>query len=257
VTPPFIALTSEKTLLPAELNTIRKVLSGCDIRYANAVAGAGGLPFIVPVTDFVSAPSTILEHADGLLLTGGGDVTPHLYREQPHGTLKLEDFERDNFERTLVLHALKLGLPILGICRGMQILNVAMGGTLYQDIGSMTPKAGAHVRHGISESTGHSANIMRKSLLFRITGKEHLTLINSTHHQAVHRVGNGLRVSCTAPDGIIEGIEASDDSPILGVQFHPERLIDTDSTFSELFRWLVEEATLFREKRSKTHGLSQ
>lgn len=181
----------------------------------------------------------LLEKADLLLLIGGGDVDPVRYGEAKIPQCGTIEAERDEFEYRLLAEAVRTGKPVVGICRGMQIINVYFGGTLYQDIPTQYDTKINHRNGGdnIGNIT-HSINIVEGSRLREILGTESLG-VNSSHHQAAKDVAPGFRVSALSTDGIIEGIE-SDTLPVAGVQFHPERLaVGDDTVFTSLFANLL------------------
>jgi len=194
--------------------------------YTRALAAAGMIPVVVPPLD--GGFAEIVARVDGLLLTGGEDVDPsrygatrHAATEDPHGT-------RDSSEIALILAAHAARLPTLAICRGLQVANVALGGTLVQDIPSERPSSIGHSRSDARTQRVHEVGIAEGSLLASAIGARAITA-NSSHHQAVDRIASGLAVTATAPDGIIEGAEWTGDDGwwMLGVQWHPEELIDT------------------------------
>ncbi len=213
--------------------------------YYKAVRAAGAIPVILPPerTDMESLAQW-LAPLDGLLLSGGADINPLLIGEEPIAALHGVNPERDLCELLLCRMASDRQLPILGICKGVQVLTAALGGTLFQDI--WTQREGTCVKHSQdaprSEAT-HTVQIAPDSLLFQIYGQERIA-VNSFHHQAVAAAGPLLRVCGTAPDGVIEAVEAADHRPIVGVQWHPECLAD-----GSLFRWLADEARLYRRCR--------
>jgi len=191
-----------------------------------------------------------IEGASGLLLTGGDDVAPSRYGEEPHATVVSDsDAGRDEFELALVREARARDLPIFAICRGVQVLNVACGGTLVQDIPSYVTGA---VRHSLpvppntAYSLAHEVWIEKDSLLARLMGErlsgQDSCDVNSRHHQAVKDVAAGFRVSATAPDGVIEAIEDPAVRFCLGVQWHPENFWRTGE-FRPLFEGFLEEAS--------------
>jgi len=198
--------------------------------YATSVLEAGGLPVHLALD---SDPAAIVERLDGIVLAGGDDVDPRRYGQVPGPHTALVDPPRDEFEFALVLAALDAGVPLLGVCRGAQVLNVALGGTLVQ-----------HLAHGEGESHGsyayprahrvHDIATEPGSILASLYG--HGTRVNSFHHQAVDIAGAGVVVTGRAPDGVVEAIEVPG-SAVLGVQWHPETF-DGDPAF----RWLVDEA---------------
>jgi putative glutamine amidotransferase len=196
--------------------------------YLAAFENARIVPIVVaPLADLASAES-LLEHVDGLVLTGGADVNPTLYGELPHPRLGAVSDIRDRWEIALVGAARKRALPLLAICRGAQILNVALGGTLFQDLPSQHPSEINHDPDRPRSSRSHSVELQGESRLARAVGSTHID-VNSVHHQSILRVANELRVVATAPDGVIEAVEAAAESPwwCVGVQWHPEDLTQT------------------------------
>lgn len=197
--------------------------------YLQAVRAAGGLPVLLPAPAGV-AP---LHETQGLLLAGGRDVDPPLYGQAPDPrvveTLDI-DRERDEMELALIAAALERALPVLGICRGIQVLNVALGGTLVQDLSLRGLDAAAHQQRRRQPEPPewapvHDVRLEADSRLARLLGAPAVG-VNSFHHQAVDEVAPGLRATGRAPDGVVEGLESADDRFIVGVQWHPERMGD-------------------------------
>ena len=211
--------------------------------YRQSVLHVGGEVRVLDVSTNLPAA---LEGLDGLMLTGGGDVAPAKYGELPHPTIEEAEPGRDEFELGLVSLARKQGLPILAICRGVQVLNVAYGGTLVQDIPSQVPGALSHkleVPPHQAFELAHEIWLDKDTVLSKLM-RERLSdtdacEVNSRHHQAVRRLGPGLIVSATAPDGVIEAIEDPATSFCLGVQWHPENFWRTGE-FRPLFEGLLE-----------------
>lgn len=206
--------------------------------YEESVRRAGGEPRVLRF----DAPLS-LHDLDGVLLTGGGDIDPGLYAEPPHPTTKEVDAQRDRFEIDLARLAMKEGIPLLGICRGLQVMNVAAGGTLIQDIPSQVAD---HVEHHVNEpldAVAHPVQIARGSVLARVMGDRlaggDRLQVNSRHHQSIARVAAGFDVSATAPDGVIEAIERPDLPFCLAVQWHPENFWRT-AEFAQLFKALCD-----------------
>ncbi|AMV60252.1 Glutamine amidotransferase, class I [Pediococcus damnosus] len=191
----------------------------------DAIVKAGGLPVIIPIQSAELA-TDYFENIDGLFLPGGQDVTPALYEQDPSPLLKKTSLERDEFELALFKLAWAQRKPILGICRGMQLINVALGGTLYQDQSLMSRSV--EVQHDQApESLGNIAihQIAVKPKLKRVLG-EHV-LVNSLHHQLIHDLAKSLISLAVAEDGVVEAVAPIDDSrPLLGVQWHPEMMLD-------------------------------
>ena len=209
--------------------------------YIKAIDGAGGIPVQLPTIKNSADYEQVLRHADGLLIPGGCDIAPYFFSEQPEKALGRIDALVDQQEMELVRLAYDAGIPILGICRGHQVINVAFGGSLYQDIPSAIPEAIGHDQSGCKrEELYHKIDIQPSSRLHRIFGKDSL-YVNSFHHQAVKQLGDGLQAVATAPDGVVEAIEGTGDRFVMGVQFHPENLYGIYAEFTNLFRSFVEE----------------
>ncbi len=223
--------------------------------YAEAVTAAGGTPVILPIGTVDSTPE-ILARLDGILFAGGNDIAPKLYGQKAQYIEERgSDDPRDAFEVALMKHALKEHVPILAICRGMQLLNVVHGGTLYQDIAKQVPEANNHLGRLIVEDflySAHELTIAPESKLAGILDRTKIKA-NSHHHQAVHEVGDKLLVSARAEDGMIEGIESTDDDFVIGVQPHPEALVSIpDSEWKPLFAAFVTAASRKITKRPST-----
>lgn len=205
------------------------------VNYANAVLRAGNVPVVLPRTDDVDAVRALVERIDVLLLAGGCDLDPATFGQAPSPFLGEVVAERDAFEFSLLAEAVRQRRPVLGICRGIQVINVYFGGTLYQDMPSeLDPAMARHQRPDKPWEVVHPVRITAGSRLNGILGVTEAG-VNSTHHQACRDIAPGFRVTAVADDGIVEAIE-SDTLPILGVQFHPERLVKLpDSPFTRLF----------------------
>ncbi len=209
--------------------------------YIKSLERAGGLSLVMAPTRPGDAPE-LLALVQALVLTGGTDVDPALYGAQPHPKLGPVVRERDEFEIALCHEALDRDLPILAICRGCQVLNVAMGGTLVQDITSEIAGAIDHDAEAERWQTTHDVRILRGTKLREILGKD-VAAVNSFHHQAVRGVGRGLLVSARSEaDEVVEAIEAPDRPFVLGVQWHPEGLWREEDGFHPLFEALVKAA---------------
>ena len=192
--------------------------------YVNALEGAGLIPLIIPPLSRADSAAAILDSVDGLVLTGGGDIDPARYGQQPHEKVRSVNVERDTTEATLIEAAKARGTPVLAICRGIQMLNVALGGTLVQDIPSQVGTRIAHDEDTPRDLRSHEITIEPDSLIARAVGTTHCT-VNSFHHQSVDRVANGMHVTARSPDGVIEGIEPDEkDWWVLAVQWHPEEM---------------------------------
>jgi putative glutamine amidotransferase len=194
------------------------------LNYARSLEGAGLIPLIVPPLNDPTRAGEILDSAGGLLLTGGEDVNPELYGAAPHPKLGEIQPVRDATELALLKAARDRGVPVLAICRGIQLLNVAYGGTLYQDLPSEHPSSVNHDSEKSRDSRTHDVTITPGTRLAAATGATTMA-VNSYHHQAVRQLGDGLRVTAVAPDGVIEGVEVDDPAWwVLSVQWHPEDL---------------------------------
>jgi putative glutamine amidotransferase len=195
--------------------------------YTDALLGAGLVPLVVPPTEQHGVAERVLELVDGLVLTGGEDIAPDRYGAAAHPTVVDVQPQRDAIELALAQAARDRGIPTLAICRGVQLVNVALGGTLVQDIPSLLPSAMAHDRSDARFERVHEVRLSPSSRLARALGVDVLRT-NSSHHQSIDRVAPGICVTGRTNDGVVEGIEYDDDRWwMLGVQWHPEELIET------------------------------
>lgn len=210
--------------------------------YVRAVELGQGAPLIIPPHLEQDHLRAIFERLDGLLLSGGGDIEPAFFGEPSSGLLWQVDGRRDRTELALARWALAEKLPLLAICRGIQVLNVAAGGTLIQDIPTQVPDALAHnaVLRPL-EQIAHTVEVVAGSRLAGLIESREME-VNSAHHQAVKTIGAGLVVVARAPDGVVEGLEASDHPFCIGVQWHPEVLVEDRPEMRRLFAGLVEAA---------------
>ena len=193
-------------------------------RYYRAVERMGALPMVLPPLASPAAIQRALGLLNGLLISGGGfDIHPSYYSEEPIRQLGTVVAQRTKFELDMAAAALKKDLPILGICGGEQALNVVLGGSLYQDIAAQVPNASEHEQSAKKSSGGHRVQIPDGTRLRAIVKQPSLE-VNTTHHQAVKQLGKGLIVDAIADDGVIEGIESTRHTFVVGVQWHPEVL---------------------------------
>lgn len=209
--------------------------------YVWAVENAGGVPVILPVTREPEIISRYLGLLDGLLLSGGVDVAPACFGEKPHPHLGTVDADRDTTELPLIREALAQDMPTFAICRGIQALNVALGGSLYQDIPSQMPSSIHHQQSDVGiprAQPSHAVRIVPDSRLHHIVGREEMQT-NSFHHQALKQVADGLVVTAYAPDDIIEAAESPTHRYVVAVQFHPEETAPNDLPSRQLFEAFV------------------
>ncbi|MGI9090517.1 MAG: gamma-glutamyl-gamma-aminobutyrate hydrolase family protein [Gemmatimonadaceae bacterium] len=222
-------------------------------RYVGVLTSFGAVPWLIPLLDDDEATlRAIYERLDGVFLPGGADIDPASYGEEKCSTCGSTDPARDRTELALVRWAAEDGKPVLAVCRGEQILNVAGGGTLYQDLsahreGSIKhdyfPSEGGYTR----EHRSHSVSIPSGTLLSRLV-EDDTVHVNSMHHQGIKDLAPTLVASAIAPDGVIEGVEAANGQFMIGVQWHPENLVDSDPRMHRLFEAFFEAALEFRDK---------
>ena len=238
---PIIGITAGRRNPQTPRNERQTPVLSLPLDYPMEVERAGGVPLVLPWTKDKAVVNAAMEKVDGLLLSGGGDVAALAYGEEPHPRNRYEDPVRDAAEFVAIAAALKRELPVLGICRGIQSLNVALGGTLVQDIPSQVKGALQHYTYENETVLNHTISVVKGTRLRKLLGKPSLA-VNSWHHQAVAKLGKGLKVNARAKDGVIEGIETGDKRPLLAVQCHPEDCAADYPVFQKLFSWLVSEA---------------
>lgn len=232
--------TPERTVPAPESEPPQRKLSlGMD--YPDAVTAAGGVPVVLPPMS--PGGIELLDRLDALLVSGGPDVDPALYGAAPHPRLGPIEPDADRAEHEIVLAAEQRGMPILAICRGMQLVNVTRGGTLWQDLPSESGSVLEHRQTTPGTRTSHDVQVDPDSLVAELTGlaardEPSALAVNSFHHQAIRELGRGLRVVARAPDGVVEAVEASDRSFLVGVQWHAESLV-ADPRQLGLFRGLI------------------
>ncbi len=216
--------------------------------YTRAVALAGGAPALIPLETDEVALRAVYNRLDGIVLSGGGDISPDRYGAAQSPYTTGVDTNRDEADLRLARWAVEDDKPLLCICRGTQVLNVAMGGTLFQDIREQVPGALRHDSPAEDEwfmRTVHPVEVSTASYLADVMGLCRIS-VNSLHHQALDRIGSGLRVVANAPDGIIEGIEHPERRFVIGVQWHPEALAEQMEPMRRLFSALVSAAAKSR-----------
>ncbi len=237
---PLIGITGRKD---ASARLVTSQMYSVGETYVQAVHRAGGLPLIIPPM-FVEADSeTLIARLDGLLLSGGEDIHPRHYGQSPEAWLGGVDESRDATELGLVHAALEAQIPLLAICRGHQVLNVALGGSLYQDLAAQVPGVLDHafLMSRSLEQSVHEVTLDAGSQVAQILGGTSFS-VNSAHHQSVQSAGVGLRIVAYAPDGVVEAIELAGYPFCIGVQWHPEAMVRRDPEMLPLFMAFVESA---------------
>ena len=230
-------------------------------RYFLALTSVGAVPWMVPLLD--QDPDTlraIYDRLDGVFIAGGVDMDPASYGEEQHALCGVTDRPRDVVELAFTRWALEDGKPFFGICRGMQILNVARGGTLHQDCADAIPDS---IKHDYFPNAGyerdylaHEIAVVPGSDLHAAFGAEQV-LVNSMHHQGIKTLGTGLVATAHAPDGLIEAIETTSDVFAVGAQWHPEMLIDTDPGTHRLFQAFIDAAVVWQREHALVGALGE
>lgn len=223
-------------------------------RYFLALTSVGAIPWMVPLLDEdTDTLRGIYDRLDGVFIAGGVDVDPGSYGAERHSLCGRTDLARDRVEVLFVRWALEDGKPVLGVCRGMQVINVVAGGTLYQDCADEYPDG---IKHDYFPNAGYARDYLAHEIHVAPGTRLHRTfradsvLVNSMHHQAIRELGTGLVASALSPDGLIEAVEVEDERFVVGVQWHPEMLIDQDPATRRLFSDFIEAAREFGESRS-------
>jgi putative glutamine amidotransferase len=216
-------------------------------RYIQTLVHAGAIPWMIPLVDEPTLRG-VFDSLDGVFLPGGADIDPVSYGVDPHPLCDRTDPERDRVELLLARWAMADATPMLGVCRGMQLINVAAGGTLYQDLAEQLPGS---IKHDYFPFTGrgfsrahlaHSVTVAPDTRLARLYGAGELP-VNSMHHQGVRELGRGLRPSAVSPDGLIEALETVGEPYVFAVQWHPEALTDNDRHARDMFRDFIDAAS--------------
>ncbi|GAE29443.1 gamma-glutamyl-gamma-aminobutyrate hydrolase family protein [Halalkalibacter hemicellulosilyticus] len=214
-----------------------------------SVIQAGGVPMMIPngSAELIEVWGNV---CDGIILSGGEDIDPYSFHAHPSPEVKETSPKRDETEIGLIRYALEMNKPILGLCRGMTMLNVALGGTVIQDIKSQHENAINHDQQTVRSEPTHIIEIDEKSRLFQIVGSKSYR-VNSMHHQAIDKLASDLKVVAVAPDGMIEAVEGmSEEAPlIIGVQWHPEEMVSVEPAMQRLFEMFITEC-----RRQKANG---
>ena len=217
--------------------------------YCDSLYRAGGLPVIIPLTLDKNIIHQYVSKVDGILMAGGPDVDPSMYGEDPIQQIGSYNETLDIFQKLVLDEAVSQNLPIFGICRGIQIMNVYFGGTLIQDIKTQTQGI-KHTQTGLRYPHSHSINIEKDTLLYKLLGNKETVRVNSLHHQAIKDLAKCFKVNARANDGIIESVEKIDDPRVYAVQWHPEEATAHGSDdFLPLFKYLVDKSSEFAQNR--------
>ncbi len=208
--------------------------------YIRAVEKAGGAPIVLAPTENREVIASYIERIDGLIISGGPDMGAHYFGEEPHKDLGRISPLMDEFELMIIKGAIENDIPLFGICRGLQVINVALGGTLYQDIYAQTDTEIQHRQDAPREFTAHSIRIEEGSMLHQLYGEK--LRVNTFHHQSIKDLGMDLKATAYAPDGIIEAIESidKDNGFVLAVQWHPEGMWNSSYNYDNIFKKFIE-----------------
>jgi putative glutamine amidotransferase len=218
--------------------------------YIHAVESASGIPVLIPLLHDTALLEPLFAHLDGIVFTGGVDIQPELFGEEEHPELGEVDAQLDDFELALARWALARDMPILGVCRGMQLLNVVMGGNLYQDIAAQCPGSIAHSRRELPRNTLiHNVRVEVGSQAERVLGASEVW-VNSLHHQSVKDSGAGVHISGHAEDGVAELLEIPGHLFALGIQCHPEELYATEKWSAHLFAAFVQACSEYHARHT-------
>jgi putative glutamine amidotransferase len=241
---PLIAVSAN--IFPAEDRRFykNKPLYVAEGLIVDRVAQAGGAPVVLPAIDSPALVEVWADHIQGLVLSGGADVSPGTYGEAPAHPDWAGQPARDAFELALYRACRSRGVPVLGICRGCQLINVAEGGSLWQDLTTMREGSLLHRSQELYDALGHRVTVEPRSLLGRVIGAAEVS-VNSIHHQAIKQLAPALEAAAFAPDGVIEGVVHRQTEDVLAVQWHPEWMDGVDHAQS-IFAWIVEKARSYQ-----------
>jgi len=234
---PIIGITADSTFIDNRSYPEPHKINFSPRNISKAVSMAGGLPIILPVNE----PEIAKKYADlidGLILAGGEDVSPELYGEDARRAIRATYPKRDDAEVAIAKKVIENKKPILGICRGLQLLNVIFGGSLYQDLAENIEVSVKHIQETPSNHPIHTVSVNADSYMASFLSSE--IFVNSFHHQIIRELGEGLRIAATSSDGVIEAIESVDeDKSIIAIQWHPENLYYKDKDHMALFENLI------------------
>jgi putative glutamine amidotransferase len=248
----------ERPARPGENTGVERSIYYNNRSYIQAVERAGGVPILIPILSDLSGLQVLLPRLDGLLLSGGLDVDPRHYHEDPHPMLGETNPQLDDLELALARWALQNDVPTLGICRGMQVLNVALGGSLYQDLADQFPNSLKHPNWDLPRGQFvHRVYVEPNSLLAEILGTREVR-VNSLHHQAAKRPGNGIQITGHADDGVAELLEVSGHRFMMGAQCHPEEIYNEEPAWQRLFLAFIDSCSqsVMRQIESVQQALS-
>ncbi len=205
--------------------------------YIKAVEKAGGIPIILPIVAEEETIKLQLLNCDGIILGGGYDIHPKFYKDEPHKEIGFMREDIDEYQFKLLKIFLEEDKPILGICKGCQLLNVFLNGDLYQDLSEYPEEALMHIQKSRKYEQCHNIKIKENSKLFNLFGEN--IMVNSFHHQCLKNIGKGLEVTALSKDGIVEAIELKDKRFVIGVQWHPEMMLPKSNIMLNLFKELI------------------
>lgn len=251
---PLIGFTPTPQVEETDHGTFRR--HALSVYYSEAIEAAGGIPVVLPA--HYQAVGEMLDRLDGLILSGGGDIDPVRFGQELHPKSDEIDAERDAFEYNIFLEAVQRDMPVLGICRGLQLINTAMGGTLFQDIDDLMAHAQEHRQHTIpvhAETTYHSVTLAPgEHPLREILGTDTLD-VNSFHHQGIEVLAEPLSAIAHADDGLIEAISYPDMTFCLAVQWHPEMLAGDRPDHAGIFSAFIAATKAYQQRSAKTNEL--
>lgn len=245
---PLIGLTPTPELRKMDHGTFR--LSTLSEYYSKAVEAAGGIPVILPT--HLSDTQAVLDRLDGIIITGGGDIDPSRYDQIAHETTGGIDHERDQLEIAIVKAAIAREMPLLGICRGLQVLNVALAGSLHQDIDTLIPDAAEHRQQNqqiFHEEPTQTVTLAPGEHPLTEMANHNTMHVNTFHHQSINRLGEGLQAIAHGTDGVIESVYYPQAPFCMAVQWHPEMLASSRDEHAAIFRGLIEAALAYQSTR--------